>query len=138
MTEKNGKMIPEKVGLKAIQREGVDYEFAIVLDLDIKHFATASKDRTGLFMDKPSFVITPKTGERILNWCNAGTSLDEVIKQVQQAKDVVELRDLLKLYPEYRPQIEPLAIKKKEELHAVIINQTKIGGNGIDKGKTTK
>lgn len=138
LSEKNGKMIPEKVGMKGITRDGMDYEFTIVFDLDIKHFAAASKDRTGLFMDKPSYVINSNTGKRILDWCNAGTTLDEVIKQVQQAKDVVELRDLLKLYPEYRTQIEPLAIKKKEELHAVIINQTKIGGNGIDKGKTTK
>src|SRR5690348_7312053 len=41
LTEKNGKQVPEKVGLKAIQREGMDYEFTIVLDLDIKHYATA-------------------------------------------------------------------------------------------------
>ncbi|RIJ48932.1 AAA family ATPase [Maribellus luteus] len=135
LSEKNGKMIPEKVGLKGITRDGMDYEFTIVFDLDIKHNASASKDRTGLFMDKPAYVISSKTGERILNWCNQGTSLDEVIKQVQQAKDVVELRDLLKKYPEYRTKIEPLAVKRKEVLNAEIINQTKIGSNGVNKGK---
>jgi len=135
LTDKNGKMVPEKVGLKGITRDGMDYEFTIVFDLDIKHFATASKDRTGLFMDKPAYVITQKTGERILQWCNAGTSLDEVIKVIQQAKDVVELRDLLVKFPEYRKKIEPLAIARKEELNAQIINQTKIGSNGTEKGK---
>jgi hypothetical protein len=113
----------------------MDYEFTLVFDLDIKHFATASKDRTELFMDKPPFVITSKTGERILNWCNAGTSLEEVFKQIREAKDVVQLKDLLRRYPEYRTQIEPLAISRKEELHVEIINQTKIGGNGADKGQ---
>uniref|UniRef100_UPI0032179113 AAA family ATPase n=1 Tax=uncultured Draconibacterium sp. TaxID=1573823 RepID=UPI0032179113 len=135
LSEKNGKMIPEKVGLKGITRDGMDYEFTIVFDLDIKHNASASKDRTGLFMDKPAYLISSKTGERILNWCNQGTSLDEVIKQVQQAKDVVELRDLLKKYPEYRTKIEPLAVKRKEALNAEIINATKIGTNGAGKGK---
>ena len=48
LTDKNGKMVPEKIGLKGIQRDGMDYEFTLVLDLDIKHQATASKDRTGL------------------------------------------------------------------------------------------
>lgn len=132
LSEKNGKMVPEKVGLKGVTREGLDYEFTIVFDIDIKHNASASKDRTGMFSDKPSFMISSKTGERIKNWCNAGTSLEDVIKMIQQAKDVVELRDLLIKFPEFRKKIEPLAIARKEELNAVIINQTKISGNGID------
>ena len=73
LNEKNGRMVPEKVGLKAVQRDNVDYEFTLVLDLDIKHHAVASKDRTGIFMDKPSFTITPNTGQEILNWCNTAS-----------------------------------------------------------------
>ena len=133
LSEKNGKMVPEKVGLKGITRDGMDYEFTIVFDLDIKHNAAASKDRTGLWANKPPFVISPKHGERILNWCNTTTSIAEVTKLVQEAKDVIELRELLKQFPEYRKTIEPLAIKKKEELNAQIINQTKIGSNGTGK-----
>ena len=72
LNEKNGKMIPEKVGLKTVMRDGIDYEFTVVLDIDMKHNAKASKDRTGLFMDKPEFIITPDTGKAILNWCNEG------------------------------------------------------------------
>lgn len=71
LNEKNGKMIPEKVGLKSVQRDNVDYEFTVVLDLDMKHHAVASKDRTGLFMGKPEFTITSETGREILNWCNS-------------------------------------------------------------------
>ena len=74
LNEKNGKMIPEKVGLKAVQRDNVDYEFTLVLDLDIKHHAVASKDRTGLFMGRPEFTITPNTGKEILNWCNTASA----------------------------------------------------------------
>lgn len=78
LNERNGKMVPEKVGLKAVMRDGVDYEFTVVLDLDLKHHATASKDRTGLFMGKPEFTITPATGESILQWCNAESRPDVV------------------------------------------------------------
>lgn len=70
LSEKNGKMVPEKVGLKSMQRDGLDYEFTIVFDIDIKHHVTASKDRTGLFMGKPEFTVSPKVGTYILNWCN--------------------------------------------------------------------
>ena len=74
LNEKNGKYIPEKVGLKSVQRDNVDYEFTVVLDLDIKHHAVASKDRTGLFMGKPEFIITPNTGKEILQWCNTASA----------------------------------------------------------------
>lgn len=74
LNEKNGKMIPEKVGLKAVQRDNVDYEFTLVLDIDIKHHAVASKDRTGLFMGKPEFTITADTGRDILRWCNSAAT----------------------------------------------------------------
>ena len=132
LTDKNGKMVPEKVGLKGIQRDGIDFEFTIVFDLDIKHNAVASKDRTGLFMDKPEGIITSEYGKRILKWCDAGTSLDEVIRQIQSATTVEKLREIYNNYPEYRNKIEPLAIARKEEIHAQIINQTKIGNNGTE------
>ena len=78
LNEKNGKMIPEKVGLKAVMRDGIDYEFTIVLDIDMKHNAKASKDRTNLFMDKPEFIITPETGKAILDWCNEETNIENM------------------------------------------------------------
>ncbi len=48
LNQKNGKYVPEKEGLKAIQRDGLDYEFTVVFNLDSKNQATCSKDRTGL------------------------------------------------------------------------------------------
>ena len=100
INQKNGKAVPEKVGLKAIQRDGVDYEFTIVLDLDIKHQATASKDRTNLFMDQPAFTITEETGARVLAWCNEGT---EAVIPVHTNLSVrinacMSLKELLLLY----------------------------------------
>lgn len=74
LNERNGKYVPEKVGLKGVTREGLDYEFTIVFDLDIKHFALASKDRTGLFMDKPQFLITDRIGQRLKGWCTEAKS----------------------------------------------------------------
>ena len=133
LTDKNGKMVPEKVGLKGIQRDGIDFEFTIVFDLDIKHNAVASKDRTGLFMDKPESIITSEYGKRILQWCDAGVGIEEVIRQIQTATTVEKLREIYNSYPEYRSKIENLAIARKQELHANIINQTKIGNNGIEK-----
>ena len=75
LNQKDSKYIPEKVGLKAVQRDGLDYEFTLVFDVNIKHFAVSSKDRTGLFMGKSEFVINTYTGKRILDWYNEESSL---------------------------------------------------------------
>jgi len=86
LQERNGKQVPEKIGLKAITREGVDYEFTLVFDLDIKHNATASKDRTGVFMDKPQFVIGKETGEALIKWANEGKTVQEVTVRKEEIK----------------------------------------------------
>ena len=70
LSDKNGRMVPEKVGLKAVQRDNVDYEFTAVLDIAMNHKAATSKDRTGLFTGRPEFLITPAVGQAILKWCN--------------------------------------------------------------------
>jgi len=123
LSEKNGKMVPEKVGLKGVTREGLDYEFTVVFDLDIKHNASASKDRTGMFMDKPTFIISNKTGERIIRWCQTGKSVESVVELINAATTVEQLRDILKRYPDYRSQVEPLAIQRKKVLDNPIVEQ---------------
>lgn len=63
-----------KVGMKTVQREGTEYEFAVVFDLEHeKHFAVATKDRTRLFADP--HIITPATGERLVQWLESGEAV---------------------------------------------------------------
>ncbi|TBW25813.1 AAA family ATPase [Gramella sp. KN1008] len=102
INNKNGKMVPEKVGLKAVQRDSVDYEFTIVFDLDIKHYAKASKDRTGLFSDKPEFIITPGVGKQIRDWCNSGADLNEVKRKIKSCTTNSQLNALYKEFASYK------------------------------------
>lgn len=82
MAEKNGKTVPEKVGLKAVQREDSDYEFTVVFELNQKHQASVSKDRTGLFRNKPELNLSIEEGKRIAEWCNnADISIKPVVLQ---------------------------------------------------------
>jgi len=67
-----GKQAPEKVGLKAITRDGFDYEMTLCFDLDAKHNAKSTKDRTSLFMDQPEILISEETGQKLLEWSNEG------------------------------------------------------------------
>jgi hypothetical protein len=78
--DSSGRTKVEKAGLKEVTREGFEYELTINFNLDEKHNCTASKDRTGLFMDKPFFTITEKTGELIKDWCESGIEVPKPVK----------------------------------------------------------
>lgn len=80
-----GKLEPQKVGLKEVTRDGFEYELTVNFNLDTNHHCTASKDRTGMFMDQPFFIITEDTGKQIAEWCNSG--VQEVQLTPQQAID---------------------------------------------------
>jgi hypothetical protein len=85
LVEKNGRQVPEKVGMKATQRDGVDYEFTIAFEIDIKHNAHSTKDRTSMFDVNNDFIITEETGEKIRVWCDTGVDVaaqkSELLKQ---------------------------------------------------------
>lgn len=97
MTQNNGKTTVTKVGLKEIQRDGFEYELTLSFDIDIAHFATAGKDRTGMFMDKPAFRITKETGKAILEWSNSGKEAVAIEYEPEETKDPVSAPLLAKL-----------------------------------------
>lgn len=65
--EENGKKQVKKLGMSPIQRDGMEYEFTVFMDLDHNHTATATKDRTTLF-DGQYFVPSVETGRTLLAW----------------------------------------------------------------------
>lgn len=129
----NGKLVPEKVGLKAIQRDGIDYEFTIVLDIDINHFATSSKDRTEIFTNSPPFKISPKTGAIILEWCETGVSKDKVKDLINSTTNIQQLTELYKTYPAYYPILESEFLAKKAYLTSILtpLNNIQNGSTNI-------
>ena len=73
--EDGGRKKVVKLGMKTEQRDGFEYELTTVLDLSHDgHFATASKDRSGLFSDKDPERISIDTGKRLLAWLNSGAA----------------------------------------------------------------
>lgn len=71
-TEDGGRKKVVKLGMKTEQRDGFEYEFTCVLDIThAGHFATASKDRTGLFAGDVQ-PISEATGQRLKAWLESG------------------------------------------------------------------
>jgi hypothetical protein len=124
LNEHNGKMVPEKVGLKAVQREGLDYEFTLVFDLNMKNSATASKDRTGLFFGMPEQRLTIDAGKSIYNWCNNGAEIapTDISDTIHSCKTIDDLLELYNEHPQYKEVLKPEFEKRKREI--LMQNQT--------------
>ncbi len=70
--DEKGKKIPKKVGMAPVQREGLDYEFTLVFDVDQeRHIACSSKDRTEIF-DGFFGKLTEEHGISIRTWLDSG------------------------------------------------------------------
>lgn len=81
----NGKKQVQKLGMKTEQREGIEYEFTTVLDIiHDGHFATPSKDRTGIFNSSDPIVLSKEVGERIKKWLDSGVELKTPPKSESQ------------------------------------------------------
>ncbi len=124
LNERNGKMVPEKVGLKSVQRDGLEYEFTLAFDLDMKNHALASKDRTGLFFGQPEQKLSIETGKQIRDWCNSGAALtvDDISRRIG---DIVSIQELLALYQEY-PQFKEILKPEFEHRKRQIIIQQEV------------
>ena len=101
-----GKKVIQKLGMKAIQRDGMDYEFTVVFDLQADgHFATVSKDRTALFNDP--IVLSEAVGKQIADWLKSAKP-EEPKKEAQVQEEAP------------KPEVDfELSIKADEFLDAI-------------------
>lgn len=85
----------QKLGLKPEQRDGVEYELTVMFDVGMTHECEATKDRTGLYVNR-IFQVTEETGKELKNWLNSGKDIcAELIKEIDSrlklcADDYVE------------------------------------------------
>lgn len=67
-TNEKGKQQPRKVGLAPVQRDGMEYEFTTVFELQMDHKAAVSKDRTGLFEGTLSDLTDGEVAKSLQSW----------------------------------------------------------------------
>jgi hypothetical protein len=113
----NGRTQVVKHGTKEITREGFEYELTLNFELvNEHHLAKTSKDRTGLFMGKPEFIINQATGRKLLQWCMQGTSLEEAAQEISACRDTEALKQVYYKYPSLQKEMQPLILEKKAAL----------------------
>lgn len=121
-TNSQGKLVPQKVGLKEVTREGFEYELTVNLEIDTMHNATSSKDRTGLFAGKPDFKPSEETGKLLLDWCEDGiVVLTPLETATNEMKSVTTMEQLKQVWTKWKSlQTDTVFVsakdKRKEEL----------------------
>ena len=138
--DSSGKTRVVKHGLKDITREGFSYELTVDFEIiNENHMAKATKDRTGLFMDKPEILITNGVGRMLIDWCNEGVSIADAKKEIAECTTVEGLRHLYQKYLPLKKELHDTILNRKQEIESVksmvverkeIIHNNKISENG--------
>ncbi len=70
-----GRNKPVRVGLSPEQRQGIEFEFSMLLEINQDHIAHCIKDRTGKYQDKLIDKPDESFGKEILDWLNSSPTL---------------------------------------------------------------
>jgi hypothetical protein len=112
MVDRNGKQIPQKVGMAPITRDGFEFEMLVSFELDANNEAKTSKDRTGLFKGQPDFIINQEVGEKLLAWSESGSA--DVTKELLTNEQLGRLQDLIKQLEADPAQVNKYILQTKK------------------------
>lgn len=82
--ERTGKSVPRKVGLAPIQRDGLEYEFDVVADMDLDNTLIVSKSRC----EALSGAVIPKPGEEVADTLKAWLTDGAPIRNTKESHPV--------------------------------------------------
>lgn len=84
--DRSGKTVIRKVGLAPVQRDGMEYEFDLVGDIDHEHRLVVTKSRIASLAD----AVIPKPGAEfaatLRDWLNSGEAVPEVERPLVSSK----------------------------------------------------
>jgi len=121
-TNDKGRQVPKKIGMAPIQRQGMEYEFTLVCDMDLDHNTIVSKSRCELLADKVVNKPDHKFFDTLVKWLNEGESKPEPKPESK---------------PEPKPEPEPLASVLPNTL-TIEEARAMVGSDGIPYGECTK
>ena len=78
-----GKKVPKKIGLKAEQREGLEYEFTVVGTLDLDNTLVVTKSRCPVLSGEVVAKPGEEFGRTLLNWLDDGESAGATATQLR-------------------------------------------------------
>jgi hypothetical protein len=82
-----GKKVPRKIGLKPVQRDGIEYEFDVVGDLDLEHTMVITKSRCSVLADQVIRKPDEQVALTLLDWLQSGVTTTDALGYRERALD---------------------------------------------------
>lgn len=112
LEDKNGKKVPQKIGLGYKQRDGMEYEYTATFNIDqSNHVATVTKDNTHIFEGRFD-VLTAKDGEALYEWANSGKSKPQK-RNVSKSSNDSELSEIKNSIAKLISEIKEAGVERK-------------------------
>jgi hypothetical protein len=83
----NGRQRVQRIGMKPDQREGVDYEFSVIGDMDVSHTLTITKTTCAALVDKSIEKPGIELAATLREWLGQGTPAPTVLDFKRQVLD---------------------------------------------------
>ncbi|WP_027930748.1 ATP-binding protein [Amycolatopsis thermoflava] len=99
-TDERGKKVPRKVGMRPEQREGIEYEFDVVGDLDLDNVLTVSKSRIPALSRAVIPQPGPELADTIREWLEQGEDAPDAMTYRERALQLSTYEELLALWTE--------------------------------------
>lgn len=111
-TNEKGKQEPKRVGLKPVQREGIEYEFDLIGDLDLGNTLTVSKSRilgvdVGSTHPRPGVDLAKAIEEFLADGAQIPT-VAEFRSRASETDSLEELRELFREVSSYQLRGAPM------------------------------
>ena len=81
----SGKWEVQKLGIKSIQNDQLEYEYMVNFRTEMNHKVWASKDNLGLYEHRGQFYITPEDGLALYNDIEQGIDMREKMEEDRKA-----------------------------------------------------
>jgi len=87
---KDGKTVPEKIGLAPEQGKGIEFEFDLLIEMNQAHNAAVTKDRTGKYQDAVIEKPDEGFGVALYEWLASGKAVIPDATPAKPAKPAVK------------------------------------------------
>lgn len=127
VTEDNGRKAYQRIGLSPEMRQGAEYEWDMLIQINTNHSAFVEKDRTGKFQDKEYKVLDESFGGELATWLNVGGTALDTIKERCTVAGITEnqVLEFLKSKKKVEGNINQLSSVDEPTLQKLLTNWAK-------------
>lgn len=119
-----GQKVPRKIGLQPVQRDGMEYEFTLVGDLDGATFITG-KTRCPEVAPQKSVIQRPgiEFGKALRDWLENGSEPDPAVESaVAAGTDLINSKPFAEVKDAIRAHLETIPANVREEVRARLLS----------------